>query len=116
MQIGIEQIMNTRGDGWLPADRDPYSADIGYGCYISMQSNSVPGPGGRKQHLTWGIMNSTLEGLFNIAYVQGYSQEMRFKVLDSGLGIVANGSIKAGHLGLEKGDDRMGDRTLKEDS
>ncbi|KAL8846008.1 MAG: hypothetical protein Q9221_008870 [Calogaya cf. arnoldii] len=111
-QYGIEGVIYSVGDSWLPASREPYSEDFQYGCYISMWSNKVPGPGGRKQRLTWGIMNSTLEGLFNIAYVQGYSYEMRFDVLDSGWGIVALGYIKSGSMfepGLRKGGGREGD-------
>ena len=86
------------GDGWLPDIWDPYSADFLYGCLICAQSNDKPGPGGVKQHLTWGILNSTLEGLFNIACVQGYSQEMNFEVMDSKWGIVGKGYIIARHV------------------
>ncbi len=95
-QYGVEGVMHTIGDRWLPADREPYTKDFQYGCYVSMWSNNLPAEGGRKQHLTWGIMNSTLEGLRNIAYVQGYSYEMKFDVVDSGWGIVSEGYIKAG--------------------
>ncbi|KAL8758551.1 MAG: hypothetical protein Q9199_001404 [Rusavskia elegans] len=113
-QYGVEGVMHTIGDGWLPAKQEPYTEDFQYGCYISMWSNSLPGDGGRKQHLTWGIMNSTLEGLLNIAYVQGYSYEMKFDVVDSGWGRVSEGYIKAGSIyaaGLREGDGRANERS-----
>ncbi|KAL8766845.1 MAG: hypothetical protein Q9209_006503 [Squamulea sp. 1 TL-2023] len=105
MQYTVEGVMLSVGDGWLPEDRDPYLEDHKFGCYISMGSSKLPGPGGVKQHLTWGIMNSTLAGLMKIAYIEGYAQEMRFDVLDSGWGMVAYGYIKAGFMysGLKEG-------------
>lgn len=104
-QYEVEGVMTSSGDGWLPARRDPYWADFGYGCYVLLGSSKTPAASGVRQQLTWGILNSTFEGLFNIAYVQGYSQEMRFDVMDSSWGTVSHGVIKAGTLipRLEKG-------------
>ncbi|KAI4102255.1 MAG: hypothetical protein L6R37_004505 [Teloschistes peruensis] len=95
-QHNVKQIMKIHGDSWVPEEIDPYTDDPRFGCYFYAKSNPLPGPGGVAQHLTWGILNSTLEGLYQIAYVQGYSQEMNWRVVDSKWGQVGNGYIKAG--------------------
>lgn len=91
------------GDSWLPKEIDPYTIDALFGCYFYAKSNPLPGPAGVPQRLTWGILNSTLEGLFQIAYVQGYSQEMNWRVIDSKWGQVGNGYIKAGSADTDLG-------------
>ena len=97
-QYGVEGVIHSIGDGQLPAKWDPYTEDFSYGCYVSVLSNTAPAAGGAKSQLTWGILNSTLEGLLNIAYVQGYAYEMKFSVLDAGRGMVSRGYIKAGSI------------------
>lgn len=89
----VHEMMKEHGDRWVPDFWDPCTADAQYGCYIYVESSKRPGPGGFQQHMTWGILNSTFEGLFQITYVVGYSQELLFEVLDSGWGIVALGYI-----------------------
>lgn len=112
-QQSVEQIMEIHGDGWLPRDLDPYIADEYLGCHIFAESNKLPGPGGVRQHLTWGILNSTLQGLFQIAYIQGYSQEMNWRVVDGRWGQVGNGYIKAG--GAQFGLDAVGGKVNQTD-
>ncbi|KAI4095701.1 MAG: hypothetical protein LQ344_001418 [Seirophora lacunosa] len=104
-QDTVEGIMKTERDRWLPPAWDPYIADWHWGAYIFVESSEKPGRGGRPQHLTFGILNSTFEGLFQIAYVLGYSQELDFEVLDSDWGIVGAGYIMAGsfHDGSVRG-------------
>ncbi|KAL8901676.1 MAG: hypothetical protein Q9192_000435 [Flavoplaca navasiana] len=108
-QYGVEGVIHSIGDGQLPAKRDPYTEDFSYGCYVSIWSITVPAAEGAKSQLTWGNLNSTLEGLLNIAYVQGYAYEMKFSVLDAGQGMVSRGYIKAGSIyqaGLRDGKSR----------
>ncbi|KAL9042534.1 MAG: hypothetical protein Q9180_000545 [Flavoplaca navasiana] len=108
-QYGVEGVIHSIGDGQLPAKWDPYTEDFSYGCYLSIWSITVPAVEGAKSQLTWGILNSTLEGLLNIAYVQGYAYEMKFSVLDVGRGMVSRGYIKAGSMyqaGLRDGKSR----------
>ncbi|KAL9576518.1 MAG: hypothetical protein Q9212_007033 [Teloschistes hypoglaucus] len=102
-QHSVEAIIKMRGDSWLPKEIDPYTDDSQFGCYFYAKSNPLPGPGGAPQHLTWGILNSTLEGLFQIAYFQGYSQEMNWRVVDSKWGQVGSGYIKAGSVDTDLG-------------
>ncbi|KAI4276833.1 MAG: hypothetical protein LQ337_002217 [Flavoplaca oasis] len=111
-QYGVEEVIHSIGDGQLPAKIDPFTEDFSYGCYVSVWSNRVPGA---QSQLTWGDLNSTLEGLLNIAYVQGYAYEMKFSVSDVGRGMVSRGYIKAGSIhraGLRDGKSRA-DETVK---
>ena len=117
-QHGVEGVIHSIGDGQLPAYRDPYTEDFSYGCYVSVGSNTVPAAEGGKSQLTWGMLNSTLEGLLNIAYVQGYAYEMKFSVSDVGRGTVSRGYIKAGSIyqgGLRDGKSRANE-TVKAES
>ncbi|KAL8837229.1 MAG: hypothetical protein Q9170_002602 [Blastenia crenularia] len=94
----VNEVIRSQGDGWLPPMHDPYTMDFLWGCYIHTISSKKLGPSGATQHLTWGILSSTYKGLFQIAYVQGYSQEMTFDVLDSNWGTVGHGYIMAGSI------------------
>ncbi|KAL8995530.1 MAG: hypothetical protein Q9169_004759 [Polycauliona sp. 2 TL-2023] len=100
-QYQIEGMIHSIGaggrDGPLPTTMDPYTEDFGYGCYISLGSIART-PAGQRSLLTWGIMNSTLEGLLTIAYVQGYSYEMGIEVVEVGRGKVGEGWVKSGSI------------------
>lgn len=95
-QNAVKAIMETSGDRWLPSGLDPYIEDAKYGCYFYAESNKQLGPGMRRQHLTWGILSSTLVGLYHFAVIQRYSQEMEWRVLDASWGFVGSGKITAG--------------------
>lgn len=95
----VQAELASKGDGPLGPMWDPFIADFNFGCWIAIQSSDKPGPSGVEQHLMWGILESTFKGLFNIAYVQGYSQEMDFEVLVGMLGIVGTGHITFGSIG-----------------
>ncbi|KAL8654713.1 MAG: hypothetical protein Q9210_001331 [Variospora velana] len=102
-QDTVEGVLkSTEGDRWLPPAWDPFIADWHWGAYIFAESSKLPAPGGGPQYLTFGILNSTFEGLFQIAYVLGYSQELDFRISDGNWGIVGSGYIMAGtvHGGL----------------
>ncbi|KAI4152624.1 MAG: hypothetical protein L6R39_001759 [Caloplaca ligustica] len=90
-QILIEAKIRAEG-AW-----DPYRSDPGMGCYVYAESNDKPPSGQPKQHLTWGIMGSTFSGLLSVA-AMGYTQEMKFKVLNGSQGFVSSGYIRAGSL------------------
>ncbi|KAL8939340.1 MAG: hypothetical protein Q9216_003404 [Gyalolechia sp. 2 TL-2023] len=94
----VQDKLASEGDGYLPPVWDPFIADYNWECWILVQSSSKSGPGGVKPPLTLTKLEQTFQGLFNIAYVQGYSQEMNFEISADGLGIVGSGYIKFGSI------------------
>ena len=90
----IHDQLAASGDGQLPQNVDPFIYDLEQGIFIRCNSSSG-------QHLTWGILDTTISWL-NVhlsGYVQ-YRTEVTFFMWDAPWGLVGSGEITAGYSGV----------------
>lgn len=80
----VEMIIRSSGDGWLPTD--PFVFEDKHGLRFMVES-------AKKQHLTWGILESTLKGLQDCVIYNGWYQEVRLQIFDAPWGHVGDGSL-----------------------
>ena len=79
------------------ATEDPFRFDIDIG--VSVAAKSRP-----NEHLTWGILSSTLRGLQECLFPNDWYEEVVFKIFDSAWGPVGDGSV----MGYERTVDLRG--------
>ena len=87
---------------------DPFRFDINVG--VSIAAKSRP-----NEHLTWGILSSTLRGLQECLFPNDWYYEAVFKTFDSAWGPVGDGSLNgyeravtpSGGLRIDHSVDRM---------
>ena len=83
-----------KGDGWIPFNEWTY-IEQPYDCLVTASANSKPGTGGRKQHITWGMMNSAVLGLWQTMYTGSRFCGCDFEIEVEELGVVGVGSMVA---------------------
>ncbi|MCJ1454507.1 hypothetical protein MMC28_004860 [Mycoblastus sanguinarius] len=88
-------IIRDSGDSWLPPSLDPYTWNGPYGG--SLMTRSV-----LDQHITFGIMKSTMQGLLDILVIgeKNYQVDVEISDLNCGLMGVANVTETAGSVGI----------------
>ena len=82
----IDIIIRTSGDGWLPEEYDPFRYDDHSGAKIYAKS-------AENQHLTWGILGTSLKGLQECVIRNAWFQDAIFQIFDGAWGHVGNGYI-----------------------
>ena len=85
-------------DGWLSATQDPFRYSIGRGISIFASSYE-------NEHLTWGILASTLKGLQDCLIANSWYQTAIFTIFDSNWGHVGDGSVMESVAGMLSGDE-----------
>lgn len=89
----LDQISTQNGgNGWLPGD-DWSWFEQSWNCLLTAERNLIPGPAGRPQRLTYGILHSALVGLWTAMYSQGRYFACDFEIEDARWGVVGSGSM-----------------------
>lgn len=84
----VETHIDRHGDGWLSGHDDPFSCDQGLGVTVSVRS--IQG-----QHMTYGILRSTLKGIRDFLLVNHRYVGAMFEVAERGIGMVGSGVVEA---------------------
>jgi len=82
----VEAIIHSSGDSWLPTKDDPFVFEDNLG--VSFMAKSA-----EKQHLTCGILGTTLKGLQDCEIYNEWYQEARMQIFDAPWGHVGDGSL-----------------------
>lgn len=91
----LRETINENGeDGWLPEDDWSWFAET-WNCLLTAERNLIPGPGGRAQHLTYGVLHNALVGLWGAMYSHGRYFACDFEIEDAQWGIVGSGSMNS---------------------
>ena len=79
-------------DVLFPSD-DPYMSDLDQsGCFLAV----THWPEGRPKHLTYGMVDNVLKGIWEFMYRGERFVEANFEVFDEQLGVVGSGLIERG--------------------
>lgn len=70
-------------------------------CVIFCDANQHPGPGGRKQQLTYGTLHSTMTGLWGALFSKGNYFGADFDIYDGQWDKVGNGFVSPWQKGLD---------------
>lgn len=87
----VEAHLDLYGDGWLSTEDEPYTISIP-GCVFFAKSNSIP-VHARQQHLTYGIVNSVLAGLWQWMIIGNRLDVVTFDIEDATWGVVGMGVV-----------------------
>jgi len=79
-------------DHWIPTDEWSYVRQK-WDCIVICDANTFPGPSGKKQHLTYGILHSTMAGLWGALISKGNYFGADFDIHDGDWGKVGSGTI-----------------------
>lgn len=82
----VATTIRSSGDTWLPTKDDPFV--FGDKLAVRFKAKSA-----KKQHLTWGILGSTLKGLQDCLIYNEWYQEARMQIFDAPWGHVGDGSL-----------------------
>jgi len=88
------QILTTKPntDGWLPTSDWTYVRQEWH-CIVTVKRNVFQGPTGLPQHLTYGILHSTMAGLWGALFSKGTYIGAKFEIRHREWGFVGAGSI-----------------------
>lgn len=87
-----QSIKKNGEDGRLPEDDWSWFAQ-GWDCLLTADRNLILGPGGRRQHLTYGNLHAALVGLWTAVYSEGRYFACEFGIEDARWGVVGSGSM-----------------------
>ncbi|KAM0805423.1 hypothetical protein BDR22DRAFT_884954 [Usnea florida] len=95
-QVTLRRYIRTHykaaQDLLFPSD-DPYMSDLDLsGCFLAV----AHWPEDRPRHLTYGMMDDVLKGVWEFMYRGGRFVEANFVVFDEQLGVVGSGLIERG--------------------
>ena len=88
----ITSTIASSGDSILPASKDPFVYNQGYGAFI--EAHSAEG-----RHLTWSYLEGAVVGLYNGLYLRGAYRTSEFRVWDAVAGLVGVGKMGADVVG-----------------
>lgn len=96
-RLDINQTLMEHGhDGWLSHSEDPFRLHTQRG--VSVMAKSA-----QSQHLTWGILDSTMKGLQDCLIKNKWYQAAWFQIFDGQWGQVGWGSLMESVAGMESG-------------
>lgn len=87
-QSYVEAHIDRSGDGPLSIRDDPFKFDSGVGVKLSIES-------AQGQHMTYGILRSTLKGIRDYLYAMHRYKGALFAIAEGDLGMVGSGVIEA---------------------
>lgn len=88
----ITSTIASQGDSILPASKDPFLYDQGYGAFIG--AHSAIG-----RHLTWSFLEGAVVALYNGLYLSGRYRTCGFWIRDGVMGLVGVGEMGAAGVG-----------------
>ncbi len=83
----VETHMDRSGDGSLSRRDDPFNYDTGLGVKLSVGSS-------QGQHMTYGILRSTLKRIRNYLYAMHRYVGAMFVITEADIGMVGSGVIE----------------------
>jgi len=84
----VETHMDRSGEGSLSRRDDPFNYDTGLGVKLSVGSS-------QGQHMTYGILRSTLKGIRDYLYAMHRYVGAMFVIAEADIGMVGSGVIEA---------------------
>ena len=88
----IKDHYQAAQDVLFPSD-DPYMSDLDLtGCFLAV----THWPEDRPKHLTYGMVDNVLKGIWDVMYRDGRFVEVNFDVFDEQLGLVGAGLMERG--------------------